>query len=364
MHLILLLVIPTMILIGGKLLFKDTVTFKEFGIVYVALALCMTGGWFAAKEFGLLDKEIWGVTITSKDHGSQKCCHCRQVCDTCTRTNSEGRTETYSCNCHEVCQHPRDYWWSLGVSSGDKISIDSCNPRKHDEPAAWTAAYIGEPAAIEKTYKNYLKASPETVLTEARPEGMPGAPTFPRVHSFYKIRSLMNQGASVPEGAWQARLMELNADMGAKKQVHVTFITTKNPDPQYATAVMVDWLYGPKNSLNFVFGVEQDGSTIKWARVITLSDVEMLKIRARDEMPGMSLKDVDGVATYVRELVYKEFTRTPMESWEFLRAMAEPPGWLLGLLYFLSVALGVGGVYLAHAKDFFGDERRSRRWRC
>ena len=358
-HLLFLLLIPTAILIGGKVMLKESITTKEFLAVYAAILAIMVGGFFTAQYMGMLDTEVWGGVISSKDHGSEHCCHCHQECDQCPDNDDDGGT--HSCNCREVCLHPQDYWWSLRLSTGDTVSIDSCEPDEYNVPRAWTAAYVGEPAAAEHSYQNYLKADPGSVLRSARPEGLFFVPNFPRVHDFYKVSSAINQGTRMPVEAWNRKLMEMNADMGSKKQVHAVIIATMEKDPEYATAVEVDWLFGPKNALIFVLGMDTDGETVKWARVVTISEVEMLKIRARDEMPGMKISDVEAMGSYIRDLTYKEFTRTPMETFDYMRAMASPPAWLLWVLYLLDVLIAVGGVYLAHTQDFFKEQRFSFR---
>ncbi len=160
--------------------------------------------------------------------------------------------------------------------------------------------------------------------------------------------------------------MDLNADLGGKKQVNIVVIATKETDPHYAEFVEHEWLYGKKNDLIFVLGAP-DGNTIEWARIVTISNVEMLKIRARDEMPGMKLTDAGETLGYIRALVEEDFTRTPMAEYEYLASAAKPTPFALGFLYFLAIVGSVVGSIFMIYNDVFREEVRSyynryRRW--
>lgn len=122
-------------------------TWVEFFILEAVMVVLILGGFQYAKWYSLRDFEITSGTITAKNSGTQKCCHCHRKCDTCR----DAKGHTYSCRCTEVCSHFQDYWWSLDVSTGDRISISTCSASSR-APAAWTAAFVGEPASVERGY--------------------------------------------------------------------------------------------------------------------------------------------------------------------------------------------------------------------
>jgi len=361
-----LLGIPLIIMVVAKVLRPKAFTIKEFFALEAIMVVLIVAGFFAARWGAIQDTEKWNGRITAKDHGSMKCCHCRTECDTCTRqvTDSDGnsRTETYSCNCREVCDHPRDYYWDVSVSTGDTITIRSCEPRKRNVPQAWTDAYVGEPASVEHLYTNYLLADPDSVFRQSAAVDLPAAsvPSYPGVHGFYKANQAINLGTKMPANEWNMGLRELNADLGAGKQVNIIVIASNESDPRYADVVERDWLYGKKNDLVFVLGVEGDADTIAWARVVTISRVESLKVTARDEMPGMKLTDVEGTQGYIRELVYNEFERTPMAEFAYLASAAKPKPWMLWVLYLTAILGAVAGSIIMVIYDPFGDERGFR----
>jgi hypothetical protein len=337
---------------------RDTFTVKEWFLQEAIMAILLVIGFQWARYGAIADTELWNGHLTAKDSGTQGCCHCRQVCDTCTRTNSEGRSETYSCRCREVCDHFRDYWWSLNVSTGDKIN-DSCNGY-NDAPSWWTNALVGEPASIPHTYTNYLLADPDSVLLQHSTEEHSGsAPGYPKVYDRYKVTRFIAGGTTAPAKLWDTTLDRMNDELGSKKQVNIIVIATRNPSPSYADTVEVEWLYGKKNDVIFVLGAP-DGDTIEWAKVVTISNVEMLKLTARDKMPGMKLSDVDSTSGFIRTAVDDQFTRTPMAEYEYLWASVQPTPFATFFLYLFAIIGSVIGSVIMVSKDVFGDERR--RW--
>lgn len=296
------------------------------------------GGYYAARYGSLQSVEHWSGRIVEKPSGTEHCCHCRQVCETCTSTttDSQGRTSTSTseCNCTEVCDHILDYWWKLKISTDDLVTVKDCASSSSDEPSEWTHAQIGEAASVAHYYTNYLKADPESLFRHA-----PAAryrdqvPKFPVIYDYYKVDKVIGHGIEPPV-AWQAALRELNAELGTEKQVDITLIVTQ-ADATFAEAVEVDWLYGPKNSLVVIVGTA-DRQTISWARVVTISKVESLKTKLRTELPRMVLGD-PAVIAVIGRVVQTDFVRTPMADFEYLASAATPStGWLI-VLYLLHV---------------------------
>lgn len=336
---------------------RERFTIKEFLLLEGIMVVLIGGGFLAAREAGMADEEIWSGRITKKDSGTQHCCHCRQVCDTCTRSVSDGkggsRSESYSCNCKEVCDHSRDYWWSLKVSTGDDVSVQRCSGSSAD-PAIWTNAYIGEPAVVGHYFRNYLKADPDSVfIQQATAKGT--APAYPSIHGLYKINRAINAGTKMDAALWSAKLDETLADLGGKKLVNINIIATTNPDPAYAQVVERDWLYGKLNDATFILGAP-DGTNVEWAAVVTLpTGNSMLRVTGRDELIGSSLADPDATIAKIATVVAAEWRWAGIEQFAYLAWAAQPPTWMLVLLYILGFGGGIGGSLYMVEKDVFGE---------
>lgn len=336
-----MLLIPVAIAALAAWKLPETITWKEFLLQLAAQTLLIVAGYYIAKYQSLSSVEHLNGRITNKTHGPQGCCHCRTVCD--------ARDKKGNCtSSHEVCSHIVDYRWDLVTSVGS-INIDKCEPSASNVPTAWAQARVGESATVESSYQNYLKGDDQSLLVHKELSQFQ-VPSFPEVYGFYKVNPVMGPAPA----DWQDAFRDINADLGASKQVDVTMLVTTVQDPTYAQAVESKWLYGPKNSLNIVIGV-LDGS-ITWARVVTISKVEDLKIYLRDELQGKKL--TDDIPGIVRAAVKERFHRTAMAEYEYLARNAVPSTrWLIGL-YILGILVAVGLAYLMDRHDIFGEEGR------
>jgi hypothetical protein len=256
----------------------------------------------------------------------------------------------------ERCSHSQDYWWSLKTTVGT-IGVDDCNSSKKT-PKIWANAVVGEPATVANGYTNYLLADKDSIIRkDLESKFSKQIPKYPGVHGLYKRNPVIADGVKIPDG-WQKTFAEMNSKLGAKKQVDVVVLLTKVGDPTYAQAVESKWLFGPKNSFTVVIGT--DGNTVTWARGVTLSKVEELKMLIRDDLENKPLSEVPGI---VRGLISSKFTRTPMSNYEYLeKSTSLSTGWMW-FLYILAAVLSGGIVLWTHSQDVFGDEQILRRKR-
>jgi hypothetical protein len=360
-HLLGLLLIP--ILVGGVayLINKTTITAKEYALMMGISVVVAVAGFYIARWGAMSDVEHWNGRVTAKVHDSEGCCHsypcnCRESC------SGIGKNRSCRTVCDTCYRHSRDYYWALDYSTGDRNVIDSCEPNPRAVPVFWAQTQVGDPASLPHRFTNYLLADPDSLLREGAPEQfLKDVPDFPRVHSFHHVTKAIGHGVPLHPG-WQSGLMELNADLGAMKQVDVVMLFTTHKDPAYAQAVEAKWLYGPKNALIIVAGVEN--GFISWARVVTISRVEELKVTLRDALVGMSMAHPETALAVVRREVESKFHRTSMSEFEYLSSAAKPSDGILIFLYLLVLAVSGGLAYWAHREDIFGDEgfssRRSR----
>lgn len=341
-----LILVP--LIIGGiGFYFLRTITWKEFLLQVGACCLLIVACFFIAQWGALRDTEYLNGTVTKKAKGTEKCCHCRQQC---VSRNKDG-----ACTAHvEICNHSQDYWWSLKTTVGT-IGVDDCSS-SNKAPKIWRNAVVGEPATVSSGYTNYLLADKDSIIRkDLDSKFTKQIPKYPGVHSLYKRNPVITSGVKIPNG-WQKTFAEMNSRLGAKKEVDVVVLLTKVSDPTYAEAVESKWLFGPKNSFTVVIGT--DGNTVTWARGVTLSKVEELKILIRDDLQGKTLSEVPGI---VNDLVSKHFKRTPMSNYEYLdKSTSLSTGWMW-FLYIMAILISGGITVMMHVNDVFGDERILRR---
>lgn len=343
MEMLVVLLIPIGVA-GATFYLLHTIVWKEFLLqLGLGVVFCLIG-WQVAKWGALQDTEHLNGRITGKEDGTQKCCHCHTVCDS--------RDKKGNCtSSHESCSHTRDYYWSLNTSVGS-IPVENCSGWDNP-PDVWVNAQIGEPASVAHMYTNYLLADPDSLMVHSEiGHYADRVPDYPGIFSLYRVNHIIGDQAAAL-AALQPAMREINADLGASNQVDVTLLVTGIQDAGYAQAVEAKWLYGPKNSITVVVGL--NGRTVSWARVVTFSKVEMLKVRMRDQLQGLSVDDPRFISTIRREVAHG-FKRTAMADFQYLASTASPRGWYLAVLIFLEILVSVGLAYWAHVKDIFGDE--------
>ncbi len=346
--LFLLFLIPLLVGGGCLLLYPTTFSKKEFLLQLFLSCTLITICFQMAKWKSLEDTEHWNGRILSKHHGTESCCHCRSVCD---RRDSKGNCTSS----HEECDHIFDYWWSVKVSTGDTLN-DGCNGSSFT-PSWWGKARIGDPASVEHGYQNYLRADSDSLFAHhtAHKKYLHDVPQgIPPVHDWFRVEKVIARGVSIPKG-WNEGLQEINADLGKKKQVDLLVYLTNSADPTYADAVEEKWLYGPKNAVIVVLGIPE-GRAIAWARVVSISKIEALKISLRDNLQGRALDDPE-ILSFLRKEVEEKFHRTPMEEFSYLASAAKPQGVWLFLLFLATIVISVGLAIWMHREDVFGDER-------
>lgn len=332
------------------------ITPKEMVLLGILDLVGCVAVYFGALHYSLLSTEYWNGRITEKTSGTESCCHCSTVCD---ETNEKG-----SCiSSHEECDHFSDYWWKLSLSTGDAF-VDDCNGSSFDEPPWWDAAEVGMPAVYPHSYTNYLKADEDSLKTPHAQKYMNEVPNFPEPPAscpYCQTRVLTHPSRILYPFSWQAELEDLNAKLGPKHQVDVYFLLTKVQDLDYADAVTAKWVYGPKNAMTVVMGID-DSNTVTWVRVVSLSTLSDLRVKLRNELLGKSILDEDFVKV-VYQHVDREFERTPMATYEYMKGSASIPGWMMVLAF---LGLTVGNILLAawlEGKDVFNEEWSRPRYR-
>lgn len=334
-----LLLVPIAIAGGAFLLNHWSVSWKEFLLqVGVSLAVALLG-WQVAKCAALSDVEHLNGRITNKTEGTQHCCHCTTVCT--------GRDKNGNCtSSYESCSHVWDHHWEIQTSVGE-IQVQNCSGSS-TPPKAWSEARVGDPAVVEHRYTNYLKADPDSLIVHSEHGPyLDRIPEYPKVFDYYRVNPVISDGVAIP-AKWQEVFREMNADLGPSEQVDVTVLLTSITDPTYAQAVEAKWLYGPKNSLTIVLGVEAD--EIRWARVVTISRVEPLKVYLREALQGRKLQDPE-VPDLIAQGVAKKFNRTPMSEFSYLARTATPTGWWLFGLYLVNIVVAILLTAIIHHRN-------------
>lgn len=368
-HLYLLISLPVLIGVIGWLVSKyhhgGVFHWKELA-VQAGVGILLAGiGFSAAMCHRTSDTEIWNGRIAKKWKGTSGCCHSYQCNPHPCNCDDKGNCST----CWDTCyEHAADDAYYAETTNAEIAYGMKCVRPGSRAPARWSAIKVGEPTAIEHPYTNYLKGNPDSVL---RRQGVKKAyegllPDYPRVRDHYRVTRALGMGVALPDAdRLDAALDELNADLGARKQVNVILVVVRTGDRGYLHALEEHWLGGKKNDAVVIIGAP-DFPRIAWAGVMSWSDAEEMKIMVRDRIEALDAFDGDAVIGILREEIGSKFVRKPMSDFEYLRATLSPSEGWLWFLYLFGLALALGLQFYFWKEDPFGEEirtsRRRRTW--
>lgn len=346
-----LLAIPVLVALAFLLFGAKKVTLDEF-LVQMAVQIVFAGACVGITHCSnTSDTEVWNGRVVNKKQEWVSCshsysCNCRQVC------SSSGKTQSCSTHCDTCYEHSNDWDWAVYTTNSERIEISRVDRRGSHEPPRFSATRIGEPTARTHDYTNYIKAAPDTLfrhqgLVEKYKDQL--LPYPQGIYDYWHLQRLVVLGSIKVNGdQWEADLMELNADLGAAKQVNVIVALVERMPGDYAQALDQHWLGGKKNDVVVLMSATPAGA-IEWAHVMAWTDAEMFKVKLRDDLVAVGSLDRGAVMQAIRKNVGALYVRKPMKDFEYLEASITPTTtqWVvcitLGIL--LSVGLGVFMVY-------------------
>ena len=220
--------------------------------------------------------------------------------------------------------HSHDVRWTARTTNGEEAYNDGCNPPGSSAPQRWNEIQIGEPTSIEHAYTNYIKGSPDTMMRRTGTRKDFVIPEYPKVYDLYRMKRFMFIGigdARIEE--WNAKLDEVNAEIGKKKHANVIVIVAKEGDTEWSEAVKERWIGGKKNDFIVVVGAPSYPK-VSWVSIVSWSKSEDAKIAVRDKI--LKLNEFDGtmVASIVHEEINDKFLPCEMKDFEYLKARIEP----------------------------------------
>lgn len=364
MILLLALVIPLAVGIAIKGAAGKAITPKELALqeAVVALFVFVTYAIMLSGKTG--DVELINGSIAEKHQERVGCCH------------------SYSCNCHEVCsgsgqsrscseqcdtcyEHSHDVAWEASSTTGTAVYWDTCNRPHSAAPARWDAIYVGEPTAEEHPFTNYIRGNPASILRRGAvsPALLAQVPEYPTVFDHYRVNRVLDLGVSgVDVAALDHELGFINAQLGAKRQVDIILIVTKEADPTFAEAVRQKWLGGKKNDVVVIVGAPAFPA-LAWVDVMSWTRQEEMKIAIRDSVLGLGTFDGRKILGITAYEVDRGFRRRHMRDFKYLEAGIEPSGaqaiWILVAALVLSLVISA----ITYKYDLFNEEPTPRRYR-
>jgi hypothetical protein len=282
------------------------------------------------------DIEIWNGEVTSKG------------------MTDDSYDESYPCNCDSKgsCQtcwrHVDEYNWHAYTTVGDIKVGTTDSPRRI--PKRYDRIVIGEPAACDHYYTNYIKASPESLFNASAEKAAfekykkTIIPYPDSIYDYYKISRVLGSGVSVPnQSEWAKDISFILSDIGPQKQVNVVVYITDVKDGDYFYALKHAWLGGKKNDVIVVMSATN--STINWVKILSWTDNQLFKTKLADE-----IQDIGDINKYIdidraiRKNIIESFQRKHMKDFKYLESEESFPVWvwivdgiILAVAFFLNL---------------------------
>jgi hypothetical protein len=333
-----------------------------FGIPLIAIVIAK----YTSVATQVMTKEIWNTYLTKATYYEPWNEYIHQACyQTCT--DKDGNT--YSCNpydCSYVQYHPA--YWEAMDNTGRKTSITS---KFYSELCVtWNNKYFEEmhrsyhtidgnayntvkdtsfdhiiPRTTVHMYENRVKCSrsvfnfSEVDSEDVRSYGLYKYPPEPEF-GYNPILGFYNPKAS-------ARLQKYNGLLGSMKQVHMMVLVFKDQPVQAALLQESYWKGGNKNEFILCIGIKD--TAIQWAKVISWTEVDELKIRVEKEVQNMPL-DMIKIADYMAGQVRAQFQRKHFRDFSYISV--EPTMTAVWVTLIITILITVGVTIFALKNDF------------
>lgn len=353
-----LLIIPFIIALATFIFGGRKVTLKEFAS-QLGVQLALIGIFdFAIYYSNTSDTELWNGKVANKERQIVSCshsypCNCHEVC------SGSGKNESCSTHCDTCYEHSYDVDWPLFTTNNERIEIDRIDRQGVNTPPRWQSVQVGEPTAVDHSFTNYVKASPDTLFryTGIAEKYQASLPIYPiSIHDYYHADRTVLVNVSLPDlFVWNSTLQTLNGELGKKKQVNAIIVIVQGLPEEYFFGLQQHWIGGKKNDAILVIGVNKD-LTINWVNVMAWTDHPIFKVKLRDDIINLKTLNREQVFKILQEDIDQLYVRKHMADFKYLQASITPTKgqWIGALIFGLIMSLGLS--YLVITQDIFGEE--------
>lgn len=343
----------------SKVLFSERICGKESMVKAGAATFVSAIFLVAMFSVGHYDTNILNGEVTGKQKVRVPCthsypCNCRTVC------SGSGDSRSCSTVCDTCYRHTHDYDWVVRTTVG-RLTIARIDSQGARTPPRWEAVEIGEPAARETSYRNWIKGAASSLYNFSQMELTSFAdniPAYPRVYDYYRVNRVVSAGAALPNASQlNTRLNENLRRLGPSKEVNIIVVTTNETSPLYRYALEQSWAGGRKNDVIVILGVDQEHNVV-WSDTITIANNignEYMTVLMKDSIREIgNTLDAIRLADTISSVVQNHFTRKEMQDFEYLRKEYTPPTWAMLLYGLLIIGVLTALTIVFYRNNTFG----------
>lgn len=349
--------------------FHHKMTIWEYLMVFGVPILAIAISKWAIETSQTSDTEFWGGYVLNSEYYEDwnervSCRHPKYR----TKTDSKGNTTTYQDgyqHSYDVDYHP-PYWeinttiGTFGIPStryreltkrfGNETFVDLHRSYHTDDGDKYVTNWMKEPEKLvpvtdSRRYENRVQASQSVFnFKEVNPKDF-DLFEYPKINSDYHQRSILGTGGATHIQA-EARLDYVNATLGSSKQTRMFILVFRNQPLQAGIDQESYWKGGNKNEFITCIGVD-DAQEVQWVHVFSWSEVEDLKIEARDMITNQKKLDLVAYVNWLEPEMQSRFIRKKFKDFDYLTV--EPSMWAIMVTYFITTLICVGlGFWAVH----------------
>lgn len=346
--------------------FKHKINTTELVISLVVGTIVSVGVFNYGSYSKASDTEILNGQVLSKNRERVSCSHSYE-CNCVTTTDSEGRTSRSCSTCYE---HSHDYDWVVNTSVG-RLNIDRVDRQGTREPQRFSQVRIGEPASVERSFQNYVKAAnyslfqPNPELAEKYKDNIP---PYPRVFDYYRANRVFSMGANISNiKEWNEKLSEILIDLGPKKQANINLfiVDSERFTSDFFYGIQSAWFNGKKNDIIITVGIEKETLKPVWSKVGGWAKYEIFNVTMEQELLNLEKITIENTFPVIKNVTMENFVRLPMAEFEYLKGEIKPSTFFMYVGGILLIAFNAGMSFFFSKHDInlksFIPRRFSRR---
>lgn len=359
------LFIPIIIIVILAVFFQKKMAWWEYFIIFLIPLIAIIIAKVASVYSQTKDTEYWNSYLTRATYTEYWSTWDQETCTRCVATDSTGacvKNEEYDCShCDE---HPPS--WEAYDNTGHSYGISSdkfeelCriwSKRDKEDLNRWidhhlfcgkdgdayNTSYDGkfphlQPVCTQHTYENKIQCSRS--VFNFQPVDNRDKTTY-GIYDYKPMGDIFHYDPIYGGNSDSAsrQLSRWNALLGSTKQIQMNILIFKNQPLQAASVQEAYWKRGNKNELILCIGLSSTG-TIAWAKTISWTDVEMLKIkleRTVATMPYDLLAIVDTMTTYANKM----WVRKQFKDFKYITVEPTPGATLTAFIVTLVLSIGL-----------------------
>ena len=381
-------------ILGAVLLYsvwQHKVALWELGIMVAVPCLLIVGAKGCSEMSQTQDTEYWGGYVTSaayfEDWNEKVSCRHPIPCKHPEYSKDEKGHRYQSGYKHandgyyhlyDVDYHP-EYWEAytsvrdtkdisqstferLSAQFGNRAFVDLHRNYHTKNGNKYVATWNGEaeklePVTVARSYENRVQASQSVFnFKEVNPADY-GLYQYPPINGFTQ-QCALGPGATAPV---EKKLQYMNATLGAPRQVRLYVLVFQDKPIQAAMEQEAFWKRGNKNEFITCVGVDKD-LVVQWCHVFSWTEVEELKIEARNIVMGMKTLDLVAYLDAVRPLVETKWQRKHFKEFSYLTVEPTTTAVVWTYVITLAVTIGIGVWAVMNGLDPDSSFVSGRRW--